>query len=112
MANKYVFLLLFSVFIASCSQILLKISANKKQKNKLYEYLNFYVITAYFIFFSSTILTVLAYKGVELKYGAIIESAGYVFILILSKLILKEKITRNQLFGITLIIVGIVVFTR
>ena len=112
MTNKYVFLLLFSVFIASCSQILLKISANKKRKNKIQEYLNFYVIIAYFIFFSSTIFTVIAYKGVELKYGAIIESAGYIFILVLSKLILKEKITRNKLWGIALIIIGIIIFTR
>lgn len=112
METKYALLLLFSVFIASCSQILLKISANKKKKSRLHEYLNFHVITAYAIFFTSTILTVLAYKGVELKYGAVIEAAGYVFILFMGRLILKEKITRNKILGIMLIIIGIIIFTR
>lgn len=112
MLNKYVLLLIFSVFIASCSQILLKISANKKYKNKLNEYLNSYVVAAYFIFFASTIITVLAYKGIELKYGGVIESVGYIFILILSKIILNEKITKNKVLGILLIMIGIFVFTR
>lgn len=112
MINKYIFLLLFSVFIASCSQILLKISANKVYKNKIYEYLNPYVILAYTVFFISTIITVISYKGIELKYGAVIETSGYVFILVLSKIILNEKINKKKVIGIMLIILGIFIFTR
>lgn len=110
MAYKYVLIFLLSVFIASFSQILLKKSANKNHTSRIREYLNKYVITAYFIFFISTILTIIAYKGVELKYGSIIESVGYIFILIMSKIFLDEKITKNKLLGIFLIIVGIFVF--
>ena len=110
MAYKYVLIFLLSVFIASVSQILLKKSANKNHTNEWREYLNKYVITAYFIFFISTILTIIAYKGVELKYGQIIESVGYIFVLIMSKMFLDEKITKNKLLGIFLIIVGIFVF--
>jgi len=111
MEYKYVLIFLFSVFIASLSQILLKKSANKNYNNKLKEYFNKYVITAYFIFFISTILTIVAYKGIELKYGAIIGSVGYIFILIMSKMFLGEKISRNKLLGIFLIILGIFVFS-
>ena len=110
MVYKYVLIFLFSVFIASVSQILLKKSANRNHANGWREYLNKYVITAYFIFFISTILTIIAYKGVELKYGPIIESAGYIFILIMGKMFLDEKITRNKLLGVFLIILGVVVF--
>ena len=110
MAYKYVLIFLLSVFIASFSQILLKKSANKDHTSRIREYLNKYVITAYFIFFISTILTIIAYKGIELKYGPIIESVGYIFILITSKIFLDEKITKNKLLGIFLIIVGIFVF--
>lgn len=110
MEYKYVLIFLFSVFIASVSQILLKKSANKNYNNKLKEYLNKFVIIAYFIFFISTILIIIAYKGIELKYGPIIESPGYIFILIMSKIFLDEKLTRNKLLGILLIILGVVVF--
>ena len=110
MAYKYVLIFLLSVFIASFSQILLKKSANKNYANEWKEYLNKYVVLAYFIFFISTILTIIAYKGIELKYGPIIESVGYIFILIMSKIFLDEKITKNKLLGIFLIIVGIFVF--
>ena len=49
---KYAFILLFifSVFISSCSQILLKKGANKTYKNIIQEYLNPLVIGAYTIF--------------------------------------------------------------
>ena len=110
MVYKYLLLFLFSVFIASFSQILLKKSANKNHANEWREYFNKYIIIAYFIFFISTILTIIAYKGVELKYGPIIESVGYIFILIMSKIFLDEKITKNKLLGILLIILGVVVF--
>lgn len=110
MVYKYVLIFLFSVFIASFSQILLKKSANRNHNSRIREYLNKYVIIAYFIFFISTILTIIAYKGIELKYGPVIESVGYIFILIMSRIFLDEKITRNKLLGIFLIIVGIVVF--
>lgn len=111
MINKYVILLIFSVFISSYSQIILKISANKEYKSRLYEYLNPYVISAYLIFFASTIITVLSYKGIELKYGAVIQSIGYIFVLILNKIILKQKITKNKVYGIVMIIIGIFIFT-
>jgi len=111
MEYKYLLIFIISVFIASFSQILLKKSANKNHANGWREYLNKYVITAYFIFFISTILTIIAYKGIELKYGPIIESLGYIFILIMSKMFLDEKITRNKLLGIFLIVIGIFVFS-
>jgi len=111
MTYKYVLIFLFSVFIASVSQILLKKSANKNHDNGGREYLNKYVITAYFIFFISTILTIIAYKGIELKYGPIIESVGYIFILIMGKIFLGEKITKNKMLGIFLIILGVFIFS-
>ena len=110
MAYKYVLIFLFSVFIASLSQILLKRSANREYVNRWKEYLNKYVITAYFIFFISTILTIIAYKGIELKYGAIIGSVGYIFILIMSKIFLGEKISRKKILGVLLIMFGIFIF--
>ena len=110
MINKYFLLLIFSVFIASISQILLKISANRKHNSKIREYFNPYVIIAYSIFCFSLILTILALRGLELKNVPIIESTGYIYILFLSRIFLKEKITKYKIGGSFLIILGIIVF--
>ena len=52
--------LLFSVFISSVSQILLKKAANRTYETPLKEYLNPLVVGAYGLFFCSVILTMLA----------------------------------------------------
>lgn len=107
----YTFLFLFSVFIASLSQLLLKISSTKTYKSKYYEYLNIYVITAYALFGISTLLTTLAYKKVELNLGPVYEATGYIYILILSYIFLHEKLNKQQYFGMLLILSGICIFT-
>ncbi len=110
MLNKYVGIFLLSVFIASCAQIILKTSADAEHESFIREYLNLRVIGAYTILFASTILTIIAYRGVELKKGPILESAGYVFVLFLSWMLLQEKITTNKIVGTLLIISGIFIF--
>lgn len=109
MLSKYVLIFVFSVFIASCAQILLKVSANKNHSSLIKEYLNASVILGYLVLFASTILTIVAYRGVELKMGPILESTGYIFVLLLSSLVLDEKIYANKLIGTALIIFGIFV---
>jgi drug/metabolite transporter (DMT)-like permease len=54
---------------------------------------------------------IIAYRVVPLKYGAIIESLGYVFVMLLSAGFLKEKITRKKLIGNVIIILGVVIFS-
>lgn len=104
-------IMLFSVFISSISQIILKKSTMKEYKNTLGEYLNPYVIIAYTIFFSSTLITIYALKYVPLSMAPIIESTGYIFILVLSRIFLNEKISRKKIFGVILILLGILLFS-
>ena len=110
MISKYSLLLIASVFIASCSQILLKKSSKIKYKSFIKEYLNWRVFLGYGMMFTSTILTILAFKGLEFKSEQILESMGYIFIMILSRVFLKEKITKNKIIGNALILLGIIVF--
>ena len=58
----------------------------------------------------STILTIIAFKGLDYKNGPIIESLGYVFILFLGRWFLQEKITAKKVIGNVLILLGIAVF--
>ena len=107
---KFVIIFLFSVLISSVAQIILKKSAGKKYDSVIKEYLNIRVIGAYSIFFMSTLLTMYAYKGVPLTLGTLLEAAGYIYIPVLSFLILKEKITPRMVIGSLFIICGIIVY--
>lgn len=102
---------LCSVLISSISQILLKTSANVEYENKLREYLNPRVIIAYMFFFGSTLVTVLALKYVPLSMGAILESMGYIFVTILGVILLKEKVKGKKFIGLSLIALGVIVFS-
>ena len=92
-------------------QILLKQSANQEHESTLKEYLNWRVITAYLIFGAVLLVNTYAYTQVELKYGPVLDTFTYVFVLILSWLVLKEKITRGKLIGNLLIVAGVLIYT-
>lgn len=111
--NKQMFfsyiIFIFSVFISSVSQVILKKSSNIKYSNRIREYLNMYVITAYFIFFMSSLITVYAYKNVPLSVGPAIEASGYLFVSLMDWFILKEKISKRKILGIFIIVFGIMI---
>lgn len=107
--TTYILVFLLSVVIASISQIILKTSANKTYESKLKEYLNFRVIFAYFLFFLSSLITVLAYKKVPLSMGPMLEATGYVWVSVLGYIFLHEKIGKRKAAGLVVIIIGIVV---
>lgn len=106
----YIILFLLSVFISSVSQIVLKNSANHTYENKIKEYLNLPVIIAYALFFSSSLLTVLAYKEVPLSMGPILEATGYIWVSVLGMMFLKEKLGKDKIIGMAMIVLGIIVF--
>lgn len=104
----YIIIFLSASLISAFSQILLKIAARGQYKSWVYEYLNVRVITAYFIFFAATLITVYCYKEIPLSLGAMLESSGYVFVTILGKLILKEKVSKQKIAGMALVILGVI----
>ncbi len=106
-----ILILIFNVFLATFSQLLLKHSANQQYKSRLKEVLNFYVVGSYSIFFCITVINVLAYRYVEFSEIVIIESLSYISILILSRVFFKEHLKRTQSLGVFLIITGVVLFS-
>ncbi|MDO4830708.1 MAG: EamA family transporter [Clostridia bacterium] len=113
MNEKILFSLIFifGVFISSISQIILKKSADKTYDSRIKEYLNPKVILAYTIFFAATLCSVWAYTVIPLSLGPILESAGYIFVAFLSWLFLKEKISKQKLIGLSIIIIGIIIYS-
>ena len=109
--NKYMFLMFIATFFTAFSQLLLKLSAGEKHEKPIQEYLNGKVITAYFIFAAVLLLNTYAFTKVDLKYGAVIDAFTYFFVLILSRLVLKEKFSAWKLAGNAIIVAGVLVYT-
>ena len=103
-------IMLAGTFFSAISQVLLKQSANMEYKNPLREYLNWRVILAYGIFFGVLLLNTWCYTKVDMKFGPVIDTAAYVFVLLFSWRILKEKISRGKIIGNLIIILGILVY--
>lgn len=108
--NKYVIILIVSVAIASFAQILLKKSAEKNYSSPLREYLNPYVICGYGLMFLSMFMTITSYSGLDYTNVPVIESLGYVMVMILSYFFFKEKITKRKVMGMLLILMGIFIY--
>lgn len=109
--NKYVLLMFILTFFSAISQLLLKLSANEEHKGRFGEYLNVKVITAYVIFALVLLLNTYAYTKVNLKYGPVIDTFTYVFVLLLSVMVLKEKLTGWKLLGNVMIISGVLIYS-
>ena len=110
--NKIFYLLmLLSAGITAFSQVVLKISADKKHRGVIFEYLNPYVIFSYACYFGVLVLNVYIYTVVDYRFGVVINSLASVLVLVLSKLILKETISKRRIAGNVLIIFGIIIFS-
>lgn len=99
-----------AVVISSFSQILLKMSARRNYSSLIREYLNPYVITGYGMMVLSTLLFVAAYRGVDYKNGPVIESLGYIMVMVLSYVFFKERVSRRKIVGYGMILLGVIVF--
>ena len=106
----YDLLLVGGVFVASCSQILLKKSANKTYNSIIKEYLNVYVIVGYAMMAISTLFGYFAYKNINYMNGPIIESTGYIMVMVFSYFLFKEKITLRMMLGTVIIMSGIAIY--
>ena len=108
--NPYVIVMIVSAFIASFSQILLKISAGKKHENVIKEYVNPLVIGGYAMLVVSMFLGIICYKHMDYMQVVILEPIGYIIVMFLSRIFFKERVTKRKVLGMALILAGIVVF--
>lgn len=112
MNDIFFYVLMFvSALITAFSQVLLKISADKKHKSFIFEYLNPYVLVSYFCYGIVLLLNIYIYTVMDYRFGVVINSLGMVLVMLLSWIVLKEKISKRKVFGNALVILGIVCFT-
>lgn len=103
-------ILLVSVFVSAISQVILKKAALKTYSSTLREYLNAPVIFAYVLFVGCTLLTILAYQGIPLSLGPVLEATSYIYVMIFGAVFFKEKITSRKIIALGIIITGIIIY--
>ena len=102
-----VLIYLMTPFLSAVSQIILKKAADNPRYTQARTYLNAPVIAAYAIFFCCMLLIIVALLTVDLTLSGILEASGYLYVMVLSWAVLKEKISRRKLLGNVLIVAGI-----
>ena len=110
MINIFFLFMIVSELIAASSQMLLKKSAQKEHSSIITEYLNPWVICGYGLLLLSMIVTIFCYDGLGYMGVVVMEPINYIIVLVMARLIFKEKITFRKFLGVLLIISGIVVF--
>ena len=100
-----------SVFIAACAQMLLKQGARHQYDTWWRQYINGWVIGGYAIMLGTMLMNIFAMsRGVLVTEVSIVESMSYLFVPILSFVIFKERLTWSRVGAIFVIIIGIIMF--
>lgn len=108
---KYRILVLLSVLMAACAQMLLKQGAKRQYPSLVRQYLNGWVIGGYGILALSLLLNVFCMgRGVQVKEVSIIESFSYLFVPVLAWLVFKEPIGWRKVGAILVIVAGVFCF--
>ena len=63
---------------------MLKKAAMREYKSRIHEYLNPLVIIAYVMFVGTTFLSIIAYRGIPLSMGPILEATSYLLMALTS----------------------------
>ena len=108
---SYYLIIVFSVFIASVAQMLLKKGASIKYASFIEDYLNCWVLGGYSLLGISLLLNIYSMsRGVEVHEVSSIESLSYLFVPILSRFCFKETLSFRKIGSILIILIGICVF--
>lgn len=106
---KLIILILSSSIIGAFGSLMLK-KASGNLELKIKSLFNWHLILGFFFYFIASLIGIIAYKSGDLSLiYPIGTSITYVWVLLLSYFILKEKIGVYKIIGIGLIITGVMV---
>lgn len=100
-----VILVLISAVFSAFGQIAFKLSSKKSMRNI---FKNKFLFAGLFLYGFGTILFILSLRGGELTVLYPLVATSYIWTIFLANHYLKEKITRNKIIGILLIILGLI----
>lgn len=107
----YYVVVILSVFVAACSQMLLKRGAKEKYPSFWRQYVNGWVISGYVILGCTVLVNIwVMSRGVLMKEVSMMESLSYLFVPTLACGLFKESVSFIKAIWIAIIIIGLIVF--
>ena len=107
---KYWLAMFGAVALSAASQMLLKRAAKTAYSSPIREYINDWVVGGYGLLVLSMLSVVFACRGLEMKNVPVIEALGFPLVMLLGRIFYGEKLTKNKLIGMGLIMLGVAVF--
>lgn len=98
------------VFVSSVAQVFLKKEALKPHDSFIKEYVNPLVIGGYALMLVSTLMLVVAFRGIPLSMGPILEATSYVYVTVFGVVLFKEKLNRRKVIALAVIMAGIFIY--
>jgi drug/metabolite transporter (DMT)-like permease len=106
------YLCLFAgILLTGLAQILLRMGARQPDAGLIARMLQPKIVLGYGLFFGVTLLNVFAMQAIELRVMTAWSSLTYVWVMLLSGVCLRERITGRMVWGCGLIVVGVLVFS-
>ncbi|MGZ4846524.1 MAG: EamA family transporter [Halobacteriota archaeon] len=103
----YLLLAFIAVILVSIAHVLVKIGSRKAG---FYAYYNRAFVIGAFMSLLAFLCSLFVLHGLELKLFAAISSLSYAIVVLLSALVIKERLSWQKITGVILIILGTVVF--
>ncbi len=103
---------IFNPLLNAVAQLLLKVGALRRgDTGTMKMYMNPYVLTGYVFLLISMGWVIVILRTIDLKDIAFVIAFNYIYTFALSVLLLKEKLIGKSLFGIILIIIGLISYS-
>jgi len=97
------------VCLAAIGQVLMKKGATRG-RSVVRSFFDPFVITGYALMLVSTVTSTIALKVLPLKVTVTLLPLGYIVVVLLSVALLREKMRRHHVWGMLIILIGIVIF--
>ncbi len=98
-------------FMSALGQIYLKKYALKRGRLTLVSLLDNYLVSGGVLFTLSTILSILAMRRLDYSVFYSLGALNYLFIIILSKAMLGERVDLSKTIGVSVIVVGVIIYS-
>jgi drug/metabolite transporter (DMT)-like permease len=102
-------ILFLCVVLTSVSQLLLKFGSGGEGR-WWQSFVRLQTLLGYGLLTLVTILMVFVMQRLELKFVTAVQALIYVLVVIGARFVLKERLTKNRIVGLALIVAGVVVF--
>ena len=100
-----------SGLVAAISQLILKFAALKPNgKEGIMRYMDIRIVISYAMLFATVFMNMIAMRYMPYKFAPVLSSVSYVFVLILGRFVLHERIGGKKALGIVIIFLGMFVF--